>query len=154
MRYQSYPTAGHHTWEVMMLKSPFVKIGSAGFAAVVGVILVVASVGAHQTHGSSQGSLKVFTGVTGSAGTDIEEDAAADAAAAAAEAQKEAAQKAAEQAAEAAAEAADNDNETGDTETETEAADTETETEAADTETKAPTTTTTETDTESKDSGD
>ena len=134
-----------------MLKSPFVKIGSAGFAAVVGVILVVASVGAHQTHASSQGGLKVFTGVTGSAGTDIEEDAAADAAAAAAEAQKEAAQKAAEQAAEAAAEAADNDNETGDNETE--AADTETETEAADTETKAPMTTT-ETDTESKDSGD
>src|SRR5258708_22037302 len=107
----------------MMLKSPFVKIGGAGFAAVVGVILVVASVGAHQTHASSQGGLKVFTGVTGSAGTDIEEDAAADAAAAAAEAQKEAAQ----QAAEAAAEAADTGTETADTETETQTAATETE---------------------------
>src|SRR5258708_11263507 len=100
----------------MMLKSPFVKIAGAGFAAVVGVILVVASVGAHQTHASSQGGLKVFTGVTGSAGTDIEEDAAAAAAAAAAEAQKEAAQ----QAAEAAAEAAHTDTETADTEAETE----------------------------------
>ena len=66
-----------------MLKSALVKIGGAGFAAVVGAILVVSSVGAHQTHASSQGTLKVFTGVSGgtSAGTDITEDAAAAAAA-------------------------------------------------------------------------
>jgi len=103
-----------------MLKSPIAKFGGAGFAAVVGVILVVSSAGAHQTHASSQGGMKVFTGVSGSTGTDIEEDAAADAAAAAAQAQQEAAEQAAEQA----AEAADTDTDT-DTDTETEAADTE-----------------------------
>ena len=112
-----------------MLKSPIAKFGGAGFAAVVGVILVVSSAGAHQTHASSQGGMKVFTGVSSSTGTEIEEDAAADAAAAAAEAQQEAAQEAAEQAAEAAeqaAEAAHTDTDTDtDTDTETEAADTE-----------------------------
>jgi Skp family chaperone for outer membrane proteins len=113
--------------------SRFEKLGVAGFAALAGLILIVSSVAAHQTHASVHAGLSSFNEIASSArmGDDVQEDAAADAAAMAAELQKEAAEKAAAAAAAqqaAAAEAAKDateTQETGDNETETE---TETET--------------------------
>lgn len=102
-----------------MLRGRFEKLGAAGFAAVVGVFLVVSSVGAHQTHSTGHAGLSLFTGVASGARTEVDEDAAKDAAAIAAELQKEAAEKAAAQA-KAAAEAAAEANEVDDPETETE----------------------------------
>jgi len=106
-----------------MLRSRSEKLGAAGFAAVVGVFLVVSSVGAHQTHSAGHAGLSLFTGVASGARTEVDEDATQDAAAIAAELQKEAAEKAAEQekaAAEAAAEANEVDDPETETETETE----------------------------------
>jgi Skp family chaperone for outer membrane proteins len=108
--------------------SRFEKLGVAGFAALAGLILIVSSVAAHQTHASVHAGLASFNEIASSArmGNDVEEDAAADAAAMAAELQKEAAEKAAAAAAAqqaAAAEAAKDateTQETGDNETETE----------------------------------
>jgi Skp family chaperone for outer membrane proteins len=95
----------------------FEKLGVAGFAALAGLILIVSSVAAHQTHASVHAGLSSFNEIASSArmGNDVEEDAAADAAAMAAELQKEAAEKAAAAAAaqaEAAAEAAADASET------------------------------------------
>lgn len=104
-----------------MLKSRFAKLGTAGFAAAAGAILIASSVGAH--HSTAPATLSSLTGLvstTTEVGAEVDQDATADAAALAAKAQAEAAEQAAEQqkaAAEAAAEAAD--TETGDTETET-----------------------------------
>jgi hypothetical protein len=123
-----------------MLRSRFKKLGIAGFAAVAGVILVVTSAGAHQSHVTKAG-LMPLTGISSSAnqgGTKVDADAAADAAELAAKVQAEAAQKlleqqqkaaaeaaeAAEAAADATADAAAEAQETGDNETETETADT------------------------------
>ncbi len=112
-----------------MLKSRFSKLSVAGFAAIVGVILVASSVGANHTSAPrSISSLSGLSTTTGQVGAEVDQDAAAEAAELAADAQAEAAELAAEQqkaAAEAAAEAAEDaaDNET---ETETETGDTET----------------------------
>lgn len=106
-----------------MFRSRFAKLGAAGFAAVTGVILVVSTVGAHQSHSSTRVGISPFTGIatnTTQAGADVDNDAAADAAAMAAELQKEAAEKAAALAAaqqEAAQETAEDASETDDTET-------------------------------------
>jgi Skp family chaperone for outer membrane proteins len=116
-----------------MLKGRFKKVGIAGFAAVAGVILVVTSAGAHQSHVTKAG-LMPLTGISSSAnqgGTKVDADAAEDAAALAAKVQAEAAEKlleqqqkaaaeAAEAAADATADAAAENQETGDNETETE----------------------------------
>jgi len=113
-----------------MLKSRFSKLSVAGFAAIVGVILVASTVGAnHSSAPRSISSLSGLSTTTGQVGAEVDQDAAAEAAELAADAQAEAAELAAEQqqaAAEAAAEAAEDaaDNET---ETETETGDTETE---------------------------
>ncbi len=113
-----------------MLKSRFSKLSVAGFAAIVGVILVASTVGANHTSAPrSISSLSGLSTATGQVGAEVDQDAAAEAAELAADAQAEAAELAAEQqkaaaeaAAEAAEDAADNENET-----ETETADTETE---------------------------
>ncbi len=113
-----------------MLKSRFSKLSVAGFAAIVGVILVASTVGANHTSAPrSISSLSGLSTTTGQVGAEVDQDAAAEAAELAADAQAEAAELAAEQqkaaaeaAAEAAEDAADNENET-----ETETADTETE---------------------------
>jgi hypothetical protein len=90
-----------------MLKSRFAKLSVAGFAAIVGVILVASSVGAnHTTAPRSISSLSGLSTTTGQVGAEVDQDAAAEAAELAADAQAEAAEDAA-------------DNETGDTETET-----------------------------------
>ena len=107
--------------------SRFEKLGVAGFAALAGLILIVSSVAAHQTHASVHAGLSSFNEIASTArmGKDVDQDAAADAAAMAAELQKEAAEKAAAAAAAqqaAAAEAAKDATETaetGDNETET-----------------------------------
>ncbi len=57
-----------------MLKTPFGKLGGAGLVAVVGAILVVSTVAAHQSHASSQGGVKVST--TAATGAAADEDAA------------------------------------------------------------------------------
>ncbi|HEX9560315.1 MAG TPA: hypothetical protein VGA76_03700 [Candidatus Dormibacteraeota bacterium] len=113
-----------------MLKSRFSKLSVAGFAAIVGVILVASTVGANHTSAPrSISSLSGLSTTTGQVGAEVDQDAAAEAAELAADAQAEAAELAAEQqkaaaeaAAEAAEDAADNENEN-----ETETADTETE---------------------------
>lgn len=128
-----------------MLRSPFGKLGVAGFAAVAGVVLVVSSAGAQQTHTSARAGLMPLTGVatsTEQAGADIDQDAAAEAAELTADVQQE---EAAEQAAEAQHETADTDTDTDQTETETG----DTETETPDTETETQPATTHETETES-----
>ena len=107
-----------------MFKNRLVRLSAAGIAAVAGVILVVASVGAHSTSVSTRlentsvitsvATLATAAGV--GADQDVEElenEAQAEAAELAAEQQKEAAEaaaEAAEEAAEAAAEAQDEDN--------------------------------------------
>src|SRR5712691_4131051 len=102
-----------------MLKTRFSKLSVAGFAAIVGVILVASTVGANHTSAPrSISSLSGLSTTTGQVGAEVDQDAAAEAAELAAEQQK----AAAEAAAEAAEDAADNENET-----ETETADTETE---------------------------
>jgi hypothetical protein len=109
-----------------MLKSRFAKLSVAGFAAIVGVILVASAVGAN--HASAPRTISSLSGLsttTQQVGAEVDQDAAAEAAELAADAQAEAAELAAEQqqaAAEAAAEAAQDaaDNEAADNETETE----------------------------------
>jgi len=135
-----------------MLRSRFGNLGVAGFAAVAGVVLVVSSAGAHQTHMSSRGGLMPLTGVatsTEQGGADVDADAAAEAAELTADVQQ---QEAAEQATEAQGEAADTDGDTDETETETPDTETETpetETETPETESETQPATTHETETES-----
>src|SRR5260370_13942450 len=116
--------AGINQPEVLMFRTRFGKLGLAAMAAVAGVILVVSTAGAHQTHVSGQTSLAPLKG--GASSTEqtraqADPDAAAlraEAQQEAAEAQQDAAEQAAEQAAEAHDEAADqtqtNDDNQGD----------------------------------------
>src|SRR5260370_41380786 len=113
-----------------MLKSRFSKVSVAGFAAIVGVILVASTVGAnHSSAPRSISSLSGLSTTTGQVGAEVDQDAAAEAAELAADAQAEAAELAAEQqqaAAEAAAEPAE-DAADHETETDTQTGDTEAE---------------------------
>jgi hypothetical protein len=127
-----------------MLKSRFAKLGAAGFAAAVGVILIASSVGAH--HSTAPATLSSLTGLVGTTaqvGAEVDADAAADAAKLTAEAQAELLAEQKKAAAEAAAEATEEaaDTETGDTETETdtETGDTETGVQSDDSSENAPT---------------
>ena len=105
-----------------MFRSRIAKSTVAGFAAAAGLILLVSSVGAHQTRLFAREGLTLSTS-TASSAREGENDAAEDAAAVAAEAQKEAAEKAAEQADEAQDETGDVETETGDNETDETATD-------------------------------
>ena len=105
-----------------MFSSRFGKLGLGAFAAVVGVILIVTTAGAHQGHVAFRVNLgSVHTHTSKASGARVGDDAATDAdkieadtaaqeaAEKAAEAQKKAAELAAEQAAEAQEDANDTD---------------------------------------------
>src|SRR5712692_1139738 len=106
-----------------MLKSRVAKLSVAGFAAIVGVILVASSVGANHTSAPRTiSSLSGLSTTTEQVGAEVDQDAAAEAADLAANAQAEAAELAAEQqqaAAEATAEAAEDAQDENETDTDT-----------------------------------